>query len=274
MDESIIQSAKTFIQHLFRNDAGGHDVSHTMRVYRNTLEIAASEPDCDVGLAALAALLHDADDHKLFATEHNANARAFLEGEHVPADEIEAVCEIINTVSFSQNRGRRPDTLEGQIVQDADRLDAMGAVGIARTFAYGGSNGRPFEESIRHFHDKLLRLKDLMNTDKGREMAESRHAYLQDYLREYAAEVQIRRIQYYETLLQKAEQILKDEGISYPELELYIRELDDYYTGPSWKEDFAADEAGLLPADLRRGVLSEDGIDDVLQKYRERTLKG
>lgn len=274
MDESIIQSAKSFIQHLFRNDAGGHDVSHTMRVYRNTLEIAASEPDCDADLAALAALLHDADDHKLFATEHNANARAFLEGEHVPADEIEAVCEIINTVSFSQNRGRRPDTLEGQIVQDADRLDAMGAVGIARTFAYGGSNGRPLEESIRHFHDKLLRLKDLMNTDKGREMAESRHAYLQDYLREYAAEVQIRRIQYYETLLQKAEQILKDEDISYPELELYIRELDDYYTGPSWKEDFAADEAGLLPADLRRGVLSEDGIDDVLQKYRERTLKG
>ena len=245
MDENIIQSAKSFIQDLFRNDAGGHDVSHTMRVYRNTLEIAASEPDCDADLA-----------------------------EHVPADEIEAVCRIINTVSFSQNRGRRPDTLEGQIVQDADRLDAMGAVGIARTFAYGGSNGRPFEESIRHFHDKLLRLKDLMNTDKGREMAESRHAYLQDYLREYAAEVQIRRIQYYETLLQKAEQILKDEDISYPELELYIRELDDYYTGPSWKEDFAADEAGLLPADLRRGVLSEDGIDDVLQKYRERTLKG
>ena len=135
MDESIIQSAKSFIQDLFRNDAGGHDVSHTMRVYRNTLEIAASEPDCDADLAALAALLHDADDHKLFATEHNANARAFLEGEHVPADEIEAVCEIINTVSFSQNRGRRPDTLEGQIVQDADRLDAMGAVGIARTNA-------------------------------------------------------------------------------------------------------------------------------------------
>jgi uncharacterized protein len=106
MDESIIQSAKSFIQHLFRNDAGGHDVSHTMRVYRNTLEIAASEPDCDADLAALAALLHDADDHKLFATEHNANARAFLEGEHIPADEIEAVCKIINTV-FLQSKPRQ-----------------------------------------------------------------------------------------------------------------------------------------------------------------------
>ncbi len=195
MDENIIQSAKSFIQDLFRNDAGGHDVSHTMRVYRNTLEIAASEPDCDTDLAALAALLHDADDHKLFATEHNANARAFLEGEHVPADEIEAICGIINTISFSQNHGRRPATLEGQIVQDADRLDAMGAVGIARTFAYGGSHGRPLEESIQHFHDKLLRLKDLMNTDKGRELAESRHIYLQEYLKEYAVEVQVRRFE-------------------------------------------------------------------------------
>lgn len=274
MKENFIQSARLYIQDVFRTDAGGHDVSHTMRVYRNALLIAESEPSCDVEQVALAALLHDVDDRKLFSTENNANARAFLESECVPQEKIEAICAIINSVSFSQNGERRPETIEAQIVQDADRLDAMGAVGIARTFAYGGSNGRPFEESIRHFHDKLLRLKDLMNTDKGREMAESRHAYLQDYLREYAAEVQIRRIQYYETLLQKAEQILKDEGISYPELELYIRELDDYYTGPSWKEDFAADEAGLLPADLRRGVLSEDGIDDVLQKYRERTLKG
>ena len=112
----------------------------------------------------------------------------------------------------------------------------------------------------------LLRLKDLMNTDKGRELAESRHAYLQEYLKEYAAEVQVRRIQYYETLLQKAEQILRNENTSYPELELYIRELDDYYTGPAWKEDLAADEAGMLPAGLRRGVLSEDGIYNVLQE--------
>lgn len=274
MKENLIQSARLYIQDVFRTDAGGHDVSHTMRVYRNALLIADSEPSCDVEQVALAALLHDVDDRKLFSTENNANARAFLESECVPQEKIEAICAIINAVSFSQNGERRPETIEAQIVQDADRLDAMGAVGIARTFAYGGSHGRPFEESIQHFHDKLLRLKDLMNTDKGRELAESRHAYLQEYLKEYAAEVQVRRIQYYETLLQKAEQILRNENISYPELELYIQELDDYYTGPAWKEDFAADEAGMLPADLRRGVLSEDGIYDVLQEYRERTLKG
>lgn len=274
MKENLIQSARLYIQDVFRTDAGGHDVSHTMRVYRNALLIADSEPSCDVEQVALAALLHDVDDRKLFSTENNANARAFLESECVPQEKIEAICAIINAVSFSQNGERRPETIEAQIVQDADRLDAMGAVGIARTFAYGGSHGRPFEESIQHFHDKLLRLKDLMNTDKGRELAESRHAYLQEYLKEYAAEVQVRRIQYYETLLQKAEQILRNENISYPELELYIQELDDYYTGPAWKEDLAADEAGMLPAGLRRGVLSEDGIYNVLQEYRERTLKG
>ena len=274
MEKNLIQSARLYIQDLFRTDAGGHDVSHTMRVYRNALLIAESVPACGVEKVALAALLHDADDRKLFRTENNANARAFLEREGVPQEEIEDICAIINSVSFSQNSGKRPETPEAQIVQDADRLDAMGAVGIARTFAYGGAHGRPFEESVQHFHDKLLRLKDLMNTDKGRELAESRHAYLEEYLKEYAAEVQVQRIEYYETLLQRAEQILKNEDSSYTELELYIRELDDYYTGPFWKEDFAADEAGLLPADLKRGVLSEDGIDDVLQAYRERTLKG
>ena len=274
MDKNLVQSAKLYIQDVFKTDAGGHDVNHTMRVYRNALLIAESEPACDVEKVALAALLHDADDQKLFSTENNANARAFLESESVPQEEIESICAIINAVSFSQNGDRRPDSLEARIVQDADRLDAMGAVGIARTFAYGGAHGRPFEESVQHFHDKLLRLKDLMNTDKGRELAESRHQYLQWYLKEYAAEVQVQRIEYYETLLQKAEQLLKNENTCHTELELYIRELDDYYTGPAWKEDFAADEAGLLPADLKRGVLSEDGIYDVLQEYRERNPEG
>ena len=106
----------------------------------------------------------------------------------MPEQEIDEICRIINSVSFSQNRGRRPDTIEGKIVQDADRLDAMGAVGIARTFAYGGERGRPLEESIQHFHDKLLRLQSLMNTDRGREMAERRHAVLQEFLKEYEEE--------------------------------------------------------------------------------------
>ena len=98
------------------------------------------------------------------------------------------ICRIINSVSFSQNRGRRPETIEGQIVQDADRLDAMGAVGIARTFAFGGEHGRPLRESVQHFYDKLLLLRDLMNTGAGRELAEKRHIFLESFLREYLEE--------------------------------------------------------------------------------------
>ena len=106
----------------------------------------------------------------------------------VPQRMTERICDTINSVSFSRNRGRAPETLEGKIVQDADRLDAMGAVGIARTFAYGGEHGRPVADSIQHFHDKLLRLKNLMNTETGRRMAEHRHEFLEAFLREYEAE--------------------------------------------------------------------------------------
>ena len=159
---TTIEAAIAYIEQLFQNNAGGHDAAHTLRVYQNALRIAQSEPDCDLEIVSLAALLHDADDHKLFHTENNANARSFLEEHKVK--KIEEIITAINSVSFSQNRGKRPGTLEGKIVQDADRLDAIGAVGIARTFAFGGEHGRNLDSSIQHFHDKLLLLKDEMNT--------------------------------------------------------------------------------------------------------------
>ena len=188
MNAQIIDKTIDFVRDLFRTNAGGHDVAHTMRVYRNALKIAAAEPDCDLEIISLAALLHDADDHKLFATENNANARRFLEENRIPPATVDRICDVINSVSFSQNRGRIPETLEGRIVQDADRLDAMGAIGIARTFAYGGEHGRPLEDSIQHFYEKLLLLKDLMNTDAGKTMAEERHAFLKAFLEEYQRE--------------------------------------------------------------------------------------
>ena len=98
------------------------------------------------------------------------------------------ICEAINAVSFSRNKGKRPETPEGRIVQDADRLDALGAVGIARTFAYGGKHGRTPEDSIAHFYEKLLLLRDMMNTGKAKEIAEERHAFLEAFLREWDAE--------------------------------------------------------------------------------------
>ena len=181
-------AAIAYIQDLFRGNSGGHDAAHSLRVYRNALLIAEGEPGCDMEIVALAALLHDADDHKLFRTENNANARSFLNAQKVAPEKIERICEAINAVSFSQNRGRRPETLEGRIVQDADRLDALGAIGVARTFAYGGEHGRSLDESVEHFHEKLLLLKDELNTETARRLAEPRHAFLEQFLEEYERE--------------------------------------------------------------------------------------
>lgn len=180
----IIRSTITYIEDLFRGNAGGHDAAHSLRVYRNAMKIAENEPEADPEIVALAALLHDADDHKLFHTENNANTRSFLAENRVPEEMINQICTAINAVSFSQNRGKTPSTLEGKIVQDADRLDALGAIGIARTFAYGGEHGRPLQESVQHFHDKLLLLKDTMNTETGRQLAKERHAFMESFLRE------------------------------------------------------------------------------------------
>ena len=186
--DMVVAAAKQYIETLFAGNAGGHGADHTLRVYRIAMAIAESEI-CDPDIVALAALLHDADDHKLFDTKDNANARAFLKGQNIPDEMADRICAAGNAVSFSQNRGKRPETIEGKIVQDADRLDAIGAVGVARTFAYGGEHGRSLDDSIAHFHEKLLLLKDEMNTETGRRLAEERHTFLLTFLAEYQKEL-------------------------------------------------------------------------------------
>jgi Predicted HD superfamily hydrolase len=186
--ERTIREAEEYIRSLFESNSDGHGFDHALRVYHLALVIAETEEGCDRQVVSLAALLHDADDDKLFATENNANARRFLRGQGLADEVTDRICETINMVSFRKNREKRPGTPEGRIVQDADRLDALGAVGIARTFAYGGAHGRAPECSIDHFHEKLLLLKDLMNTKKGKELAESRHAFMEAFLREWEAE--------------------------------------------------------------------------------------
>ena len=187
-NDRIIRSAERYVRELFRGNSGGHDADHTLRVYRNAMLLADTEPGCDRTVVALAALLHDADDHKLFRTENNRNAREFLKENNIPDETADSICEIINGVSFSRNRGRVPGTVEGRIVQDADRLDSIGAVGIARTFAYGGEHGRPMSESVQHFHDKLLLIGDRMNTSAATEIAMKRHSRLVRFLEELAEE--------------------------------------------------------------------------------------
>ena len=186
--DRITQEAMEYIRALFDGNTDGHGAEHTLRVWRNAMRIAEAEPACDRQVVSLAALLHDADDHKLFSTENNANARRFLEEQGVPQETADRICRAINAVSFSKNGDRRPDTQEGRIVQDADRLDAIGAIGIARTFAYGGAHGRPLTESVQHFYEKLLLLKERMNTETARRLAEQRHAFLETYLRELQEE--------------------------------------------------------------------------------------
>ena len=186
--DEIIKSAIKYVKELFENNSDGHDVAHTMRVYKNALEITKAYPEADSFIVSLGALLHDADDHKLFNTENNANARKFMADAGLSEDVADGVCKVINSVSFSKNRGKKPESFEGMIVQDADRLDALGAIGIARTFAYGGKNGRSLDMSLQHFYDKLFLLKDEINTDAARKIAEHRHVFMKDFVNEYLEE--------------------------------------------------------------------------------------
>ena len=187
--DEITQDAIEYIRSLFEGNSGGHDFDHSMRVYRNAKKLLESHPEADYFAVCLAALLHDADDHKLFDTKGNLNSRTFLERKGVDPETIDRICDVINSVSFSQNRGRKPQSIEGMIVQDADRLDAMGALGIARTFAYGGEHGRSLQDSVDHFHDKLLLLKDELNLDESKQIAEKRHDFMLQFLSELEDEI-------------------------------------------------------------------------------------
>jgi uncharacterized protein len=207
----ILTEAEEFITELFRKESSGHDAEHSFRVYRTAMKIAGEEPKADAFLVALASLLHDVDDRKLFPKNtHNENARAFLEKEGLGKDVQEKILRIIAQVSFKGNETEVPDTLEGMIVQDADRLDAIGAIGIARAFAYGGAHGRklydPKEKpnpdqtyeqykntqssTIAHFYEKLLLLEGLMNTKEAKKIAQERTAYMKGFLAEFQKEVE------------------------------------------------------------------------------------
>lgn len=189
MEKTRIERAIEYITKLFQGNGDGHDPSHSLRVYKNAMSIAKAEGRGEKEMIALSALLHDCDDHKLFHTENNANARRFLEQEKLPAGVIEEICKNINSVSFSKNRGKAPETIEGKIVQDADRLEAIGAVGIARCFQFGGSHGRSLENSIEHFYEKLLLISKELNTPSARKMAEKRDKLMQDFLKEWVEEM-------------------------------------------------------------------------------------
>ena len=192
----MIEKAKEYARQIFAGDGSGHDFDHTLRVYHMAVRIAGEE-GADVEMVALAALLHDVDDHKLSpeTCEHKDRAVAFLKSQGVSEQKIHRIVEIISEISFSAGNGR-PSTLEGMCVQDADRLDAIGAIGIGRAFAFGGSRGRRMHDpdgldktaTVEHFYDKLFKLKDLMTTPTGKHLARQRDEFMHSFLEQFYAE--------------------------------------------------------------------------------------
>ena len=207
----ILTQTEAYVKESLSGEGSGHDWWHIYRVRQNALAIAQHEA-VDAFVVQLAALLHDIADHKFHDGDETVGprvARAWLEQLNVEPAVIDHVCRIIADISF---KGAGVDTpmhsLEGQVVQDADRLDAIGAIGIARAFAYGGHKNRLLYDpdispeahtsfdayknsqapTINHFYEKLLLLKDRMNTPTARRLAESRHAFMEMYLQQFFAE--------------------------------------------------------------------------------------
>jgi len=207
----LINNTILFVKNQLTNAEGGHDWFHIERVYKNALLIAEEE-DCDITIVKLGALLHDIADSKFHDGDEKIGpktARIFLESQNVSEDIISHVISIIENISFKGgNFEKKFNSKELEIVQDADRLDAIGAIGIARTFNYGGFKNRPLynpniqpnlnmskEEyknsespTLNHFYEKLLLLKDKMNTETGKKIAQKRHDFMITYLSQFYAE--------------------------------------------------------------------------------------
>lgn len=207
----LISKTILFVKQNLENAEGGHDWFHIQRVYKNSLLIAQNEV-CDIKVVQLGALLHDIADSKFHDGDETIGpkkARQFLESENVDQEMIEHVINIIENISFKGgNFDKKFSSIELDIIQDADRLDAIGAIGIARTFNYGGFKNRPLynpaippntkmtkEEykkneapTINHFYEKLLLLKDKMNTETGKQIAQHRHRYMEGFLAQFYAE--------------------------------------------------------------------------------------
>lgn len=205
----IIDRAIEYVQTVFAHDFSGHDYFHTLRVFKMATHIAEKE-QANLPVVQLAALLHDVDDRKLSpeTCADKTNARRFLAEHHVDGETAEDICRIIGEISYAGKDSVTPSTLEGQCAQDADRLDAIGAIGIARAFAYGGSHDRLMHDpdvppslnmgkeeyhnhkstTVNHFYEKLFLLTQMMNTPTAKEIAGAREAYMKAYMEEFLAE--------------------------------------------------------------------------------------
>ncbi|PLR98934.1 HD domain-containing protein [Bacillus sp. T33-2] len=206
----MIAKTEAFVRDVLGNDSSGHDWHHIDRVRKNALHILAREQEGDPFIIEMAALLHDIPDEKLNATEEAGWRKldAFLNSVRLENKAVQHIRDVIESVSFKGGRKIELATIEAKIVQDADRLDAIGAIGIARAFAFGGKKGRPMYEpgftvrtdmtveeyrngtnsTVQHFYEKLLLLKDLMNTQSAKQIAEARHSFMESFLDQFYSE--------------------------------------------------------------------------------------
>lgn len=213
--QEIIANTKAFVKTTLKNAEGGHDWFHILRVYKNSKLIAKNE-NVDLFIVELGALLHDIADSKFHGGDETIGpkvARKFLESQHVENSIITHIEKIISNISFKSSLKDTQDrelkqkfsSPELDVIQDADRLDAIGAIGIARCFNYGGFKNRPLHNpeippklkqsketyknstapTINHFYEKLLLLKDKMNTTTGRQIATDRHNFMKQFLDQF-----------------------------------------------------------------------------------------
>ncbi len=209
--QTILNNTIEYVKQTLSADSSGHDWWHIYRVWQLTKYLAKQE-QADIYICELAALLHDIADWKFHDGDLEAGPRAaeaWLSKQNTDKDVINAVCQIIREVSFKgANVKTIPTSLNAKVVQDADRLDAIGAIGIARTFAYGGHAGHAMYDpnlvpqlhdsfdkyknskssTINHFHEKLLLLKDRMNTQTAKSMAAERHQVMENFLEQFMGE--------------------------------------------------------------------------------------
>jgi uncharacterized protein len=209
--QQVIANTISFVKKELEDAEGGHDWFHIERVYKNSLLIA-SEENVDLFIVSLGALLHDIADSKFHGGDETVGpmkARNFLETQNISEKIIIHVIKIIENISFKGgNKSQKFNSKELAVVQDADRLDALGAIGIARTFNYGGFKNRALYDpeippnltmtpaeykaskapTINHFYEKLLLLKELMNTQTGKRIAEERHLFMEIFLTQFYAE--------------------------------------------------------------------------------------
>lgn len=198
MEYRIIASVEQFVREQLAGQQAGHGVDHVLRVLKTAQQIQA-EVGGDVLVVQLAAWLHDVGDAKFHGgVERSAHfAREILDRLAVSAEVIDHVAHIVDNISFRKGAAAAVLSLEGQIVQDADRLDALGAIGIVRTIEYGAALGQPFysadqpissKTGVGHFYEKLFKLRERLNTEPARRIAGRREAFMREFLRQYFEE--------------------------------------------------------------------------------------